>query len=113
MDHLRGQQHLVGRGAGPGEPELVVDQAEIRVARHALGADPVRDNAFGDHRLDGIVALGNCDKTVPAYLMTLASADIPALIVTGGYRVPAVFHGAPLGSGTALWRAFDAAQRGA
>jgi dihydroxyacid dehydratase/phosphogluconate dehydratase len=34
--------------------------------------------------LDAIVALGNCDKTVPAYLMALASADIPALIVTGG-----------------------------
>src|SRR5579859_7192550 len=31
--------------------------------------------------LDGIVALGNCDKTIPAYLMALASADIPALIV--------------------------------
>ena len=47
--------------------------------------------------LDGIVALGNCDKTVPAYLMALASADIPALIVTGGFRVPASFDGAPLG----------------
>ena len=62
--------------------------------------------------LDGIVALGNCDKTVPAYLMALASADIPALIVTGGYRVPAMFNGAPLGSGTALWRAFDARRSG-
>ena len=63
--------------------------------------------------LDGIVALGNCDKTVPAYLMALASADIPALVVTGGYRVPAMFNGAPLGSGTALWRAFDARRSGA
>jgi dihydroxyacid dehydratase/phosphogluconate dehydratase len=45
--------------------------------------------------LDGIVALGNCDKTVPAYLMALASADIPALVVTGGFRVPASFDGAP------------------
>jgi len=35
--------------------------------------------------LDGIVALGNCDKTVPAYLMALASADIPGLVVTGGF----------------------------
>jgi dihydroxyacid dehydratase/phosphogluconate dehydratase len=38
--------------------------------------------------LDGIVALGNCDKTVPAYLMALASADIPGLVVTGGRLVP-------------------------
>jgi dihydroxy-acid dehydratase len=63
--------------------------------------------------LDGIVALGNCDKTVPAYLMALASADIPALIVTGGYRVPAVFDGSRLGSGTALWRLYDSRRSGA
>jgi len=62
--------------------------------------------------LDGIVALGNCDKTVPAYLMALASADIPALIVTGGFRVPATFDGEPLGSGTALWRLYDARRAG-
>jgi dihydroxyacid dehydratase/phosphogluconate dehydratase len=62
--------------------------------------------------LDGIVALGNCDKTVPAYLMALASADIPALIVTGGYRVPARFNGERLGSGTALWRLYDARRAG-
>jgi dihydroxyacid dehydratase/phosphogluconate dehydratase len=62
--------------------------------------------------LDGIVALGNCDKTVPAYLMALASADIPALIVTGGFRAPAVFDGAPLGSGTALWRLYDERRSG-
>ncbi|HEY6297278.1 MAG TPA: dihydroxy-acid dehydratase [Streptosporangiaceae bacterium] len=62
--------------------------------------------------LDGIVALGNCDKTVPAYLMALASADIPALIVTGGFRVPATLDGEPLGSGTALWRLYDERRAG-
>jgi dihydroxyacid dehydratase/phosphogluconate dehydratase len=62
--------------------------------------------------LDGIVALGNCDKTVPAYMMALASADIPALIVTGGFRVPAVFGGERLGSGTALWRLYDSRRAG-
>jgi dihydroxy-acid dehydratase len=62
--------------------------------------------------LDGIVALGNCDKTVPAYLMALASADIPALIVTGGFRVPSWFNGERLGSGTALWRLYDARRAG-
>jgi dihydroxyacid dehydratase/phosphogluconate dehydratase len=63
--------------------------------------------------LDGIVALGNCDKTVPAYLMALASADIPALIVTGGFRVPSFFGGQRLGSGTALWRLYDSRRAGA
>jgi dihydroxyacid dehydratase/phosphogluconate dehydratase len=62
--------------------------------------------------LDGIVALGNCDKTVPAYLMALASADIPALVVTGGFRAPARFRGEPLGSGTALWQMYDAHRAG-
>jgi dihydroxyacid dehydratase/phosphogluconate dehydratase len=63
--------------------------------------------------LDGIVALGNCDKTVPAYLMALASADIPALIVTGGFRAVPLFRGERLGSGTALWRLYDARRAGA
>ncbi len=58
--------------------------------------------------LDGIVALGNCDKTVPAYLMALASADVPGLIVTGGFRSVVTFDGASLGSGTSLWRLYDA-----
>ena len=34
--------------------------------------------------LDGVVLLGGCDKTTPALLMGAASADIPAIIVTGG-----------------------------
>ena len=63
--------------------------------------------------LDGIVALGNCDKTVPAYLMALASADIPGLIVTGGFRAPVSLGGERLGSGTALWRMYDARRAGA
>src|SRR5262249_59303035 len=62
--------------------------------------------------LDGIVALGNCDKSVPAYLMALASADIPALVVTGGFRPVPVLNGERLGSGTALWREFDARRAG-
>jgi dihydroxy-acid dehydratase len=44
--------------------------------------------------------------------MALASADIPGLVVTGGFRVPAVFDGSPLGSGTALWRLYDSRRSG-
>ena len=62
--------------------------------------------------LDGIVALGNCDKSVPAYLMALASADLPALIVTGGFRPVPVLDGVRLGSGTTLWRMFDERRAG-
>jgi dihydroxy-acid dehydratase len=34
--------------------------------------------------IDGVVLLGGCDKTTPALLMGAASADIPAILVTGG-----------------------------
>src|SRR5947209_12653982 len=33
--------------------------------------------------LDGVVLLCGCDKTTPAQLMGAASADIPAIVVTG------------------------------
>ncbi len=44
--------------------------------------------------------------------MALASADILGLVVTGGFRVPARFEGSLLGSGTALWRLYDARRSG-
>src|SRR5256886_10589100 len=34
--------------------------------------------------LDGVVLLSGCDKTTPAMLMSAASADVPAIMVTGG-----------------------------
>ncbi|MFP3896485.1 MAG: dihydroxy-acid dehydratase [Anaerolineales bacterium] len=36
---------------------------------------------------DGVVLLSTCDKDVPAQMMGLASADKPAIIVTGGTRL--------------------------
>ncbi len=62
--------------------------------------------------LDGIVLLANCDKSVPGALMGAISANIPAILVTGGSRPKASFRGAPLGSGTALWRLWDERQAG-
>lgn len=52
---------------------------------------------------DGVVLLGGCDKTGPAQLMGAASADIPAIMVTGGPANPAIFRGRKLGVGTDLW----------
>src|SRR3990170_100911 len=34
--------------------------------------------------LDGVVLLVSCDKTTPAALMGAASADVPAIVVSGG-----------------------------
>ena len=36
------------------------------------------------HRLDGLVLIGNCDKTGPGMLMAAARINIPALYVSGG-----------------------------
>ncbi|HEX9067109.1 MAG TPA: dihydroxy-acid dehydratase [Streptosporangiaceae bacterium] len=57
--------------------------------------------------LDGLVILANCDKSVPGALMGAISAGIPVIVVTGGSRPAASFRGAPVGTGTALWRLWD------
>ena len=52
---------------------------------------------------DSVVLLGGCDKTVPAQIMAAVSADLPAIMVTGGPSQPAWFRGRQLGAGTDLW----------
>lgn len=36
------------------------------------------------HRLDGLVLVGSCDKTVPGMLMAAARLDIPCIFLAGG-----------------------------
>jgi dihydroxy-acid dehydratase len=62
--------------------------------------------------LDGLVILANCDKSVPGALMGAISANIPAILVTGGPRAVATFRGEPVGTGTALWRLWDERRAG-
>jgi dihydroxy-acid dehydratase len=54
--------------------------------------------------LDAVVLLSGCDKTTPAMLMGAASADVPAILVTGGPMLRGVWRQEELGSGTDLWR---------
>ncbi|MDV3127455.1 dihydroxy-acid dehydratase [Mycobacterium sp. 21AC1] len=61
---------------------------------------------------DSVVLLGGCDKTVPAQLMGAASADVPAIVLTGGPAAPAVFEGKQLGVGTDLWEYIDDVRAG-
>jgi dihydroxy-acid dehydratase len=61
---------------------------------------------------DAVVLLGGCDKTVPAQLMGAASADVPAIMVTGGPSEPAWFRGRQLGAGTDLWHYADELRAG-
>jgi dihydroxy-acid dehydratase len=62
--------------------------------------------------LDGIVLLANCDKSVPGALMGAISANVPTVLVTGGSRPVPTFRGAPVGSGTSLWRLWDERRAG-
>jgi dihydroxy-acid dehydratase len=62
--------------------------------------------------LDAVVLLGGCDKTVPAQLMGAASADVPAIMITGGPSEPAWFRGRQLGAGTDLWHYADELRAG-
>ena len=50
--------------------------------------------------IDGVVLLSNCDKTTPAMLMGAASADLPAIMVTGGPQLKGNWRGEELGSCT-------------
>lgn len=50
--------------------------------------------------IDGVVLLSGCDKTTPAMLMGAASADVPAILVTGGPQLKGNWRGVELGSCT-------------
>src|SRR5438309_8189146 len=56
--------------------------------------------------LDAVVLLSGCDKTTPAMLMGAASADVPAIMVTGGPMPSGKWRADVLGPGTdacGLW----------
>jgi len=50
--------------------------------------------------MDGLVALCGCDKTTPAALMGVASADVPAILVSGGPMLNGHWRGQTLGACT-------------
>ncbi len=56
------------------------------------------------HPMDAVVLLSSCDKTTPAVLMGAASANVPAILVTGGPQLVGVWRNQEVGSGTDFWR---------
>jgi len=62
--------------------------------------------------LDAVVLLSGCDKTTPAMLMGAASADVPAIMVTGGPMLRGTWRHEELGSGTDLWRLWSERRAG-
>ena len=106
--HLRGLAEAVKRGvwqAGgfPMEfPVMSLGEYNMRpttmLFRNLMSMEA--EESIRANPLDGVVLLGGCDKTTPALLMGAASADIPAIMVTGGPQLNASWRGESLGSCT-------------
>jgi dihydroxy-acid dehydratase len=65
------------------------------------------EESIRSYPLDAVVLIGGCDKTVPAQLLGAASADVPAIMLTGGPQQPSFFRGRERGVGTDTWRYAD------
>ncbi len=64
------------------------------VSREVI-ADSI-ETACGAQRMDGLVAIGGCDKNMPGALIAMARLDIPAIFVYGGTIKPGHYEGRDL-----------------
>src|SRR6266511_6463023 len=106
--HLRGLAESVKRGvlqAGgfPLEfPVLSLGESLMKpttmLYRNLMAMDV--EESIRAYPLDGVVLLTGCDKTTPACLMGAASANVPAIVVTGGPMLNGRWRGQSLGSCT-------------
>jgi L-arabonate dehydrase len=118
--HLRQLAEAVKRGvwqAGgcPLEfPVLSLGEFHVRptsmLLRNLMSMDV--EETIRANPLDGVVLLCNCDKTTPAMLMGAASADVPAIVLTGGPQLAVHWRGEVLGSCTDCRRYYLELQAG-
>ena len=109
--HLRGLAESVKRGvlqAGgfPLEfPVLSLGESLMKpttmLYRNLMAMDV--EESIRSYPLDGVVLLTGCDKTNPASIMGAASADIPAIVVTGGPMLNGHWRGREIGSCSDCW----------
>jgi L-arabonate dehydrase len=109
--HLRGLAEAVKRGvlqAGgfPLEfPVISLGESLMKpttmLYRNLMAMDV--EESIRAYPLDGVVCLTGCDKTNPASVMGLASADVPALVVTGGPMLNGHWRGVQVGSCSDCW----------
>ncbi|MDM8101961.1 MULTISPECIES: dihydroxy-acid dehydratase [Oceanobacillus] len=57
-----------------------------------LIADSI-ETVVGAENLDGLVAIGACDKNIPGCMMAIANAEVPAIFVYGGTIAPGNLDG--------------------
>jgi L-arabonate dehydrase len=109
--HLRGLAESVKRGvlqAGgfPLEfPVLSLGESLMKpttmLYRNLMAMDV--EESIRAYPLDGVVLLTGCDKTNPASIMGAASADVPAIVVTGGPMLNGRWRGVEIGSCSDCW----------
>jgi L-arabonate dehydrase len=109
--HLRGLAESVKRGvlqAGgfPLEfPVMSLGEALMKpttmLYRNLMAMDV--EESIRSYPLDGVVLLTGCDKTNPAAIMGAASANVPAIVVTGGPMLNGRWRGRELGSCSDCW----------
>jgi L-arabonate dehydrase len=109
--HLRGLAESVKRGvlqAGgfPLEfPVMSLGESLMKpttmLYRNLMAMDV--EESIRAYPLDGVVLLTGCDKTNPASILGAASADIPAIVVTGGPMLNGHWRGKELGSCSDCW----------
>src|SRR5215468_1348768 len=54
--------------------------------------------------IDAVVLTTGCDKTTPAQVMAASTADLPAIVLSGGPMLDGWHDGELVGSGTIIWR---------
>jgi dihydroxy-acid dehydratase len=64
------------------------------VSREVI-ADSI-ETACGAESMDGVVAVGGCDKNMPGAMMAIARMNIPAIFIYGGTIKPGHLHGRDL-----------------
>jgi dihydroxy-acid dehydratase len=64
------------------------------VSREVI-ADSI-ETVAGAEGFDGLVAIGGCDKNMPACAMAIARLDRPAVFVYGGTIMPGIWQGRPV-----------------
>ncbi|MGE5274368.1 MAG: IlvD/Edd family dehydratase [Verrucomicrobiota bacterium] len=109
--HLRGLAQAVKRGvlqAGgfPVEfPVISLGESLMKpttmLYRNLMAMDV--EESIRSYPLDGVVLLTGCDKTNPASIMGAASANVPAIVVTGGPMLNGHWRGRELGSCSDCW----------
>ncbi len=109
--HLRGLAEAVKRGvlqAGgfPREfPVMSLGESLMKpttmLYRNLMAMDV--EESIRSYPLDGVVLLTGCDKTNPASVLGACSANIPAIVVTGGPMLNGHWRGNQLGSCSDCW----------